>query len=282
MPLYTMLCHPRPRSVANRNRRTAARHREKSCHGRLSDQNLAGLPASVAVPGYDRAAVSPGIVHLGVGAFHRAHQAAYVDDCLAAGEMDWGIVGASLRSPPTPATRWSAGRALHAGERGSDGEPCASSARSRRCWSRRRSRGAAGRADRSAHPHRHADDHRKGLSAQAAGGARRRRIPTSSTIWPTRSAADRAWFSGRGAGAPPRRRHAALHRALLRQPSGQWRDAAPRRCCQFAGLRDAGLARHVADEVAFPSSMVDRIVPATTDADRARIAARSASTTPGR
>ncbi|TIV91601.1 MAG: mannitol dehydrogenase family protein, partial [Mesorhizobium sp.] len=40
---------------------------------------------------------------------------------------------------------------------------------------------------------------------------------------------------------------------------------------EFAKLRDAGLGRHVADEVAFPSSMVDRIVPATTDADRARI-----------
>ena len=40
----------------------------------------------------------------------------------------------------------------------------------------------------------------------------------------------------------------------------------------FAGLRDAELARHIADEVAFPSSMVDRIVPATTDGDRRRIA----------
>jgi fructuronate reductase len=42
---------------------------------------------------------------------------------------------------------------------------------------------------------------------------------------------------------------------------------------QFAELRDAELARFVRDEVAFPSSMVDRIVPATTDADRARVAA---------
>ena len=70
--------------------------------GRLSDQNLASLPASVAVPGYDRAIVTPGIVHLGVGAFHRAHQAAYVDDCLAAGETGWGIVGASLQSAGNP------------------------------------------------------------------------------------------------------------------------------------------------------------------------------------
>ena len=42
-----------------------------------------------------------GIVHLGIGAFHRAHQAVYVDDRLAAGERDWAICGASLRSPET-------------------------------------------------------------------------------------------------------------------------------------------------------------------------------------
>jgi fructuronate reductase len=49
---------------------------------------------------YDRAAVTPGIVHLGIGAFHRAHMAAYVDDLLA-GDPSWGIVGASLQRPDT-------------------------------------------------------------------------------------------------------------------------------------------------------------------------------------
>lgn len=46
---------------------------------------------------YQRADLSAGIVHLGVGAFHRAHQAVYVDDILA-GDPDWAIIGASLRS----------------------------------------------------------------------------------------------------------------------------------------------------------------------------------------
>ena len=64
--------------------------------GRLSEKNLPALPSSVALPAYDRGSIAPGIVHLGVGAFHRAHQAAYVDDCLAAGEKAWGILGASL------------------------------------------------------------------------------------------------------------------------------------------------------------------------------------------
>tara|TARA_R110000868_G_scaffold101630_1_gene279677 strand:- start:28883 stop:30355 length:1473 start_codon:yes stop_codon:yes gene_type:complete len=49
-------------------------------------------------PAYDRAKVTPGIVHIGPGAFHRAHQAVYVDDLLAQ-DPRWGITGISLRSP---------------------------------------------------------------------------------------------------------------------------------------------------------------------------------------
>lgn len=49
-------------------------------------------------PGYDRAAVRTGVVHLGVGAFHRAHQAVVFDDLIRSGDPRWGIVGASLRS----------------------------------------------------------------------------------------------------------------------------------------------------------------------------------------
>lgn len=56
------------------------------------------LPASVQAPGYDRAAQAAGIVHIGIGAFHRAHQAVYTDDAMAAGERDWSIIGVSLRS----------------------------------------------------------------------------------------------------------------------------------------------------------------------------------------
>ena len=57
----------------------------------------ATLPAPLP---YDRAAVTPGIVHLGIGAFHRAHMAVYVDDLLAR-DPRWGIIGASLRRPDT-------------------------------------------------------------------------------------------------------------------------------------------------------------------------------------
>ncbi|WP_425983188.1 mannitol dehydrogenase family protein [Brevundimonas sp. TWP1-2-1b1] len=66
---------------------------------RLSDTALSALPADVAIPGYDRAQVKTGVVHLGIGAFHRAHQAVVFDDALASGDLRWGVLGASLRSP---------------------------------------------------------------------------------------------------------------------------------------------------------------------------------------
>ncbi|MEO8686442.1 MAG: mannitol dehydrogenase family protein, partial [Devosia sp.] len=67
---------------------------------RLSAKTLAGSPSAFAVPAYDRSTITPGIVHLGIGAFHRAHMAVYVDDLLENGAA-WGIVGASLRRPDT-------------------------------------------------------------------------------------------------------------------------------------------------------------------------------------
>jgi fructuronate reductase len=66
---------------------------------RLSLATLGSIPAAVRRPAYAIERVTPGIVHLGVGNFHRAHQAMVVDDALAAGESNWGIVGISLRSP---------------------------------------------------------------------------------------------------------------------------------------------------------------------------------------
>ncbi len=66
-------------------------------HSRLSLATLEGLPQLVQRPQYPLAQRS-GIVHLGLGAFHRAHQAVYTDDAMAAGARDWGITGVSLRA----------------------------------------------------------------------------------------------------------------------------------------------------------------------------------------
>lgn len=59
--------------------------------GDLTETSLA-----VAVPPYDRSALRAGIVHIGVGGFHRAHLAHYADQLAAAGETGWGIVGAGI------------------------------------------------------------------------------------------------------------------------------------------------------------------------------------------
>lgn len=64
---------------------------------RLWQGALASLPSSVARPGYDRNAVTPGVVHFGPGAFHRAHQAAAFDTLLAQ-DPRWGLTGISLNS----------------------------------------------------------------------------------------------------------------------------------------------------------------------------------------
>jgi fructuronate reductase len=65
---------------------------------RLSSTTLGALPQSVARLRYDRDGRGVGIVHFGIGAFHRAHMAAYTDDAMAGGEGDWRILGVSLRS----------------------------------------------------------------------------------------------------------------------------------------------------------------------------------------
>ena len=65
---------------------------------RLSEKNLSALPATVARPAYDRSRVVGAIVHLGIGAFHRAHQAMFTDAVLASGDLAWGIVGAGIIS----------------------------------------------------------------------------------------------------------------------------------------------------------------------------------------
>ena len=65
----------------------------------LSAATLPTLPPSVHVSAYDRAAHAPGVVHLGLGAFHRAHQAMVFDQLLSAGDMRWGIHGVGMTRP---------------------------------------------------------------------------------------------------------------------------------------------------------------------------------------
>lgn len=64
---------------------------------RLSLGNLAAIAARAAVPEYSRSQLSPGIVHFGVGNFHRAHLAVYLDGLFNMGfDHDWAIIGAGV------------------------------------------------------------------------------------------------------------------------------------------------------------------------------------------
>jgi len=66
---------------------------------KLSAQTLSAMPANVAVPKYRASDLSVGILHFGLGNFHRAHQAVYLDELFNAGmDRSWAIVGASVRA----------------------------------------------------------------------------------------------------------------------------------------------------------------------------------------
>ena len=101
---------------------------------RLSNASLDRLPGQIHRPGYDRSRVRPGIVHLGIGAFHRAHQAVMIDDLLAGGATDWGTAqdgGARLSARAFGRRR---GRGFRSDERGGK------IAARRRCSRKNRSR----------------------------------------------------------------------------------------------------------------------------------------------
>lgn len=65
---------------------------------RLGDATLADLPIGIDRPSYDRGSLSAGIVHIGLGNFHRAHQAWYLHKLMQLGDAtDWAIIGAGVR-----------------------------------------------------------------------------------------------------------------------------------------------------------------------------------------
>ena len=88
--------------MASNERQTAPR--------KLTRANLAAIAGRAAVPGYDRQRLAPAIVHIGVGGFHRAHQAVYLDDLAGQGVVDWGERGVGLLQPTGACWRRSARR----------------------------------------------------------------------------------------------------------------------------------------------------------------------------
>ena len=87
----------RPAGPARAGSRSGQR-RERRLPLPLNEQNLPRLRSRLDVPRYPREELRSGVVHLGVGNFHRAHQAVYFDDLANLGLTRWGITGIGLRS----------------------------------------------------------------------------------------------------------------------------------------------------------------------------------------
>jgi mannitol 2-dehydrogenase len=89
--------HAARRTSVGERGRAARRLLEVLASVRISSQTVRSLPSEVKRPAYDRGALVEGIVHFGVGNFHRAHQALYVDEAMeAAGVPEWGVCGVGL------------------------------------------------------------------------------------------------------------------------------------------------------------------------------------------
>lgn len=237
---------------------------------RLSAATLNAVSSGVRVPDYDRRAVTPGIVHLGIGAFHRAHMAVYVDDLLK-DHPDWAIVGASLRRPDTKealepqdglytiAVRDAAGthprvigsilKVLDANTQREDLLALMASPQIRIVSLTVTEKGychdpATGELDQ-----RHPD-----IVHDLANPAAPKSAPGMLVeALARRQASGIAPFAVMSCDNLPSN-GATVKRIVTR----------------FAALRDAELGAYVED-VAFPGTMVDRIVPSTTDADRADV-----------
>lgn len=241
---------------------------------RLSNVSLDRVPGHVRRPGYDRARVRPGIVHLGIGAFHRAHQAVVIDELLASGATDWGIVGASLRSADT----------CHA-------------LAPQDCLYTVAVRSGAGTE------HRIIGSVLEMLVAQTEPSQLIARLADPATRIVSLTITEKGYCHTPQTGElntthpdvvhdlanpdAPRSAPGFIVAALARRRAlgvvpftvlscdnlSANGHTVKRILTQFASLRSRELGQWIADEVACPSTMVDRIVPETTDADRAAVAA---------
>lgn len=241
----------------------------------LNRASLKAISARAQVPAYDPAGLPGSIVHVGVGGFHRAHQAVYLDDLLAqGGNREWGLCGLGLL--PHDARMRDVMRAQDClytvVERGAGGDKA-------------RVVGSIGAYLFAP------DDREAAIEKMASPGCR----IVSLTI------TEGGYYVNKGTGqfdeAHPDIRHDLEH---PREPAGVFGylaealdrrrqrglapftvmscdnlqgngDVARRTFLAFAERRDAGLASWISGSGAFPNAMVDRITPATTDAHRAMV-----------
>jgi fructuronate reductase len=237
---------------------------------RLSNASLSQSVPAVARPGYDRSAVTAGILHLGTGAFHRAHQAVYVDDCLARGELEWGIVGSSLRSPETrDALNPQDGLYTLAIRDGGREELRVIGSICDMMVAPENPGGLLARLSDPAIRIVTLTITEKGYAVDlGTGGLRQDHTDVVHDL--ANPSAPRSALGFLAEAIERRRRAGASPFTLLSCDNLPHNGRTLQRVLtDYAALRDKDLAAYIAGEIAFPSSMVDRIVPATTDEDRA-------------
>jgi mannitol 2-dehydrogenase len=245
----------------------------------LNEKSLSSLRASVPSPTYDRDRVRSGIVHVGVGGFHRSHQAMYLDRLMANGEaLDWGICGVGV----LPSDRGMS-KVMQA-------QDCLYTLVVKHPDGQLEPRVIGSIVDYLFAPddpeaviERMADEQTRIVSLTVTEGGY-----NFSAITGEFDADNPDVVHDLRPGAEPRTTFGLITEALARrrqrnvppftvmscdniQGNG---DAARRSFVAFATLRDPELGSWIEREVAFPNSMVDRITPATTDEDRSEVARR--------
>lgn len=231
---------------------------------RLSSANLAALGSAVTRFGYDRAAQASGIVHLGIGAFHRAHQAWYTDLAMEAGDRDWAITGVSLRSPSVAEQMNPQDGLYTVTERSEAGWQSRLVGAARELLVARDQRAAV--IDRIAS----AATHIVSLTVTEKGYCR---AADGSLDFALADGGSLYALIAEGL----RRRHDAGLPGLTLLSCDNLADNGQqlaRLMAQYLDRHDPALLAWFEAECACPSTMVDRIVPATTDADRTELAAR--------
>ena len=240
---------------------------------RLSRDTQEQLPGDVARPAYDVAATRTGIVHLGIGAFHRAHQAVYTDDAMAMAGGDWRIIGVSLRSDTVRGQLAPQDHLYTVTQRSADAP---------------QTRLIGAIAQLIVAP----DEPEAVIAALADPQTRIVTLTvTEKGYYQTAKGGldiDHQAIAGELAGGAPATIYGFLAHALQRRREAGIGGVTLLSCdnlsengrrlhtllMDFLERRDAGLARWTADRCTFPCAMVDRIVPATTDADLGSLAER--------
>ncbi|WP_164700144.1 mannitol dehydrogenase family protein [Modestobacter sp. KNN46-3] len=234
----------------------------------LSELTLPHHAANVRVPTYDRAALTPAVVHFSVGGFHRAHQLVYLDDLAESGCTDWGVVGVGLRSPQMRDALQPQDHLYTVVERSSAGE---------------HARVIGSLIDYLFAPDSPeavlavlTDERTRLVTMTITGNAYRIDAGTGRFVPDAAVHADladphhpRTLFGYIVEALDVRRRAGLAPFTVLSCDNMQSNGEAARAAVVgFAQLRDPGLAAWIDEQVTFPGSMVDRITPSTSLSDR--------------